>query len=131
MPGDAVWTDDRRISVVALHEQVVDRGSSSCGLTPRPDRQRALRVEVDEQHPAAVLGERGTQVDGRRRLADAALLVAHRDDAGRPCAVSGGGSGNVQASAARSGRAARIAPRPARVRSSTSGGSCVGSADSA
>lgn len=43
-------------------------------------RQRALRVEVNEEYASAVLRERGTQVDGRRRLAHAALLVAHRDD---------------------------------------------------
>ena len=51
------------------------------------DRQRALRVEVDEQHPAAVLGERGAQVDRGRGLADAALLVGHRDDPGRAVPV--------------------------------------------
>ena len=46
------------------------------------DRERALRVEVDEQDLAAVLRQRGAQVDGRRGLADAALLVAHRDHPG-------------------------------------------------
>ncbi len=56
--------------------------SISCGFSPRPDRERALRVEVDQQHLAAVLRERGAQVDRGRGLADAALLVAHRDDPG-------------------------------------------------
>ena len=56
-------------------------------------RQRALRVEVDQQHPAAVLGERGAQVDRRRGLADAALLVAQRDDLRRAVPVLRLGSG--------------------------------------
>jgi hypothetical protein len=38
-----------------------------------------LRVEVDQQHLVAFLGQRRGQVDGRRRLAHAALLVDHRD----------------------------------------------------
>ena len=58
------------------------------------DRQRALRVEVDQQHLAAVLGQRGAEVDRGRGLADAALLVAHRDDAGRAVVgASGAGLG--------------------------------------
>ena len=48
-------------------------------VQPEADRQRALRVEVDEQHLAAELRQRRTQVDRGRGLADAALLVAHRD----------------------------------------------------
>jgi hypothetical protein len=49
-------------------------------LDAQPDAQRALRVEVDEQAPPPLLGERRAQVDGRRRLPDATLLVADRDD---------------------------------------------------
>src|SRR5262249_13426429 len=45
-------------------------------------RERALRVEVDEQHAAAELRERRAEVDGCGCLADAALLVAYRD---HPC----------------------------------------------
>jgi hypothetical protein len=52
-----------------------------------PDGERALRVEVDQQHPAAVLGQRGTEVDRGRGLADATLLVGHRDDARRAVPV--------------------------------------------
>ena len=83
--------------------------SSSCGLTPEPDRQRALRVEVDEQHLAAVLGQRGAEVDRGRGLADPALLVAHRDDAGRAVRVSGRGSG----SPASAGPVGAVRPAPA------------------
>ena len=67
---------------VLLHQQVVDGQVHLVRVEAEADRQRALRVEVDEQDLAAVLHQRGTQVDGRRGLADAALLVAHRDDPG-------------------------------------------------
>jgi hypothetical protein len=67
--------------VPALDQQVVDRDVEVVGVVDaEPDRQGALRVEVDEQHLAAVFGQRRAQVDRGRRLADAALLVAHRDD---------------------------------------------------
>src|SRR5690606_41341639 len=56
-----------------LHEQVVDGEVQLHRVDPEADGEGALRVEVDEQDTAAVLGERGTQVDGRRGLADAAL----------------------------------------------------------
>ncbi len=46
------------------------------------DRQRPLRVEVDQQGPAAVLGERRAEIDRAGRLTDAALLVAHGDHPG-------------------------------------------------
>ena len=67
---------------VALHQQVVDREVHLVRVEPQPDRERTLRVEVDQQHLAAVLGQRRTQVDGGGGLADAALLVAHRDHPG-------------------------------------------------
>jgi hypothetical protein len=38
---------------VALHEQVVDGGFELVGLHAEADRERTLRVEVDEQHLAA------------------------------------------------------------------------------
>ena len=84
--------------------------SSSCGLMPEADRQRALRVEVDEQHLAAVLGQRGAQVDRGRRLADAALLVAHRDDPGRAVRGQRRRRRGSPASAGRSARAADDGP---------------------
>ena len=42
--------------------------------------QIRLRVHVDAEDAAALLGERAGEVDRRRRLADAALLVRDRDD---------------------------------------------------
>ncbi|SKZ58623.1 Uncharacterised protein [Mycobacteroides abscessus subsp. abscessus] len=43
-------------------------------------RQRTLRIEVDQQYASPVLGKCGTQVDRRRRLTHAALLIAHGND---------------------------------------------------
>ncbi|MBG9885239.1 hypothetical protein ABE10_01280, partial [Bacillus toyonensis] len=75
---------DDRLTRVALRvqEQIVDGGdvvrrdSQTC-------RQGALRIEVDGQNFAPVLCEGRGEIDGGRGLADAALLVAQRDDARR------------------------------------------------
>src|SRR3712207_8931749 len=64
----------------SVHQQVVDGLVHLVRVEAEPHRQRALRVEVDEEHPASELRERRTQVDRGGRLADAALLVAHRED---------------------------------------------------
>ena len=63
-------------------QQVVD-GHDVVGGDTEPGGQRALRVEVDREHLAAVLGQRRAEVDGRRGLAHAALLIAEGDDARR------------------------------------------------
>ena len=49
-------------------------------------RRVSLRVEVEDQHTRAVLGEAGGQVHRGGRLADATLLVrdSHDPAAGRP-----------------------------------------------
>jgi len=39
-----------------------------------------LRVEVDDNHALAVKRQRGADVNGGRRLADAAFLVDHSSD---------------------------------------------------
>jgi hypothetical protein len=65
---------------LAVHQHVVDRHVELVRIGAQARGEGALRVEVHEQHPAARLGERGAEVDGRRRLADPALLVDHRDD---------------------------------------------------
>ena len=87
MPGDAGLEQHVVDADAALHQQVVDRAVELVRLHAEPDRQRALRVEVDEQDPAAELGQRRAEVDRRRGLADAALLVAQRDDPRRPVPV--------------------------------------------
>jgi hypothetical protein len=45
-----------------------------------------LRVKVQDEYLITVLGEGGSEADGGRALADAALLVRDRDDPslGRP-----------------------------------------------
>ena len=85
-PSTARLHDDVARVALGVEQQVVDRGHV-VRLDAEPGRQRALRVEVDREHLASVAGERGGQVDGRRGLADAALLVAQRDDARRAVAV--------------------------------------------
>src|SRR5690606_3875088 len=42
----------------------------------------ALGVEIDDQHLLADGRQRSGEIDGRRRLADAAFLVGYGDDAG-------------------------------------------------
>ena len=76
--------DDRVADVhLAVHQNVVHGDVEFMGVGAQTGRKRALRVEVHEQHFAPRLGEGGTQVDGRRRLSHPALLVHHRNDAGR------------------------------------------------
>src|ERR687897_1009733 len=79
---DLAPLDDGIDVVAALGEQVVDGDVELLGGDAQADRQRTLRVEVDEQDTPAHLREGGAEVDRRRRLPDAALLVAHGDDAG-------------------------------------------------
>ena len=57
------------------------------GVDPEAERQAGLRVEVDEQHPLALLGEGRAERGDRGGLGDAALLVGHRD---RPWPASWG-----------------------------------------
>src|SRR5689334_17865653 len=47
-------------------------------LDAEANGERALRVEVHEQDPAALLGQGGPEVDRGRSLADAALLITDR-----------------------------------------------------
>src|SRR5262249_27347773 len=42
----------------------------------------ALRIEIDDQDPVVELGQPGTEVDGGRGLADAALLVGDGESPG-------------------------------------------------
>ena len=94
-----------------LDQQVVHRVVELVVRHAQPRGQRTLRVEVHQQHPAAVLGEAGAQIDGRRRLADAALLVAHRDDLGRAVHALRLGLGNGPR---RGGRSGPVRRRPLR-----------------
>src|SRR5690606_4501898 len=62
-----------------LHQQVVHGGLTRVGFDPEPHAERTLRIHVDEQDALPQLGHGRPEVDGGRRLADATLLVGHRD----------------------------------------------------
>ena len=63
-------------------QQVVNVGNV-VGRNTESGGEGALRVEVDCQHPAAVVGESRAQADGCGGLANPTLLVAEGDDACR------------------------------------------------
>ena len=87
MPGTLVLSTTSSTPTFSSISRLYAVRSSWCGATPRPDRECALRIEVDEQHAPSDFGQGRTEVDRRRRLADAALLVAQRDDARRTVLV--------------------------------------------
>ena len=62
-----------------VHEHVEHRSLDRVRIQPLRHRQVPLRVEVDQQHAVALLGERDAEIQRRRRLRDAALLVRERD----------------------------------------------------
>ena len=75
--------DDRVVRVaLGVQQQVVD-GQHVVRVDAEAGRERTLRIEVDGQHLPAVLRQSRREVDRGGRLADAALLVAQRDDARR------------------------------------------------
>ena len=70
---------DHLVDRHAVDEHVEHRPLDRVRVQPLRHGQVALRVEVDEQHLEALLRERDAEVQGRRRLRDAALLVRERD----------------------------------------------------
>src|ERR1022692_4703130 len=50
-------------------------------LDAEPDGKRPLRIKIHQQDATPLLSQGRAEIDGRRGLADPALLVAHRDDA--------------------------------------------------
>ena len=77
---DAARVDDRVLGLDPLEQHVVERRRALLGLEPEREREARLRVEVDEQHPLAEVGERQADGLGRRGLGNAALLVGDRED---------------------------------------------------
>ena len=63
------------------------------GIDPEPDRQRALRIEVHQQHVPAELGQRSAEIDRRGGLADPPFWLHMAMIRAGPCSVSGGGVG--------------------------------------
>ncbi len=68
----------------AVHQDVVGGRFADGTSDAEPGARVPLRIEVDDQDRLPDRGQRGGQVDRRGRLADAALLVRHGDDAGPP-----------------------------------------------
>src|SRR3954451_13119794 len=95
----------------AVDQHVEDRALHRVGIQALAHRQVPLRIQVDEQHLQPVLRERDAEVQGRRRLHDAALLVGERDHA-RHRRLFGGLSANP--------RSRKQACKPHRVPSSLS-----------
>ena len=60
------------------NQDIVGRVLPTAAVDAEAGRGIALRVEIDDQHLLADGGERGAEIDRRRRLADAALLVGDR-----------------------------------------------------
>ncbi len=68
-------------AMVALPAQHVE-GRERTLVDAEPRAGIALRIEIDDEHAFADGGERRAEIDGGRRLADPALLIGERDDAG-------------------------------------------------
>ena len=76
----------------AFHQRVVDRLVELVRVDPEPHRQRALRVEVDEQHLPPELSQRGAEVDRRVVLPTPPFWLHSAMTTAGPCSVSGLGS---------------------------------------
>ena len=74
------------------------------GLEAEREREARLRIEVDEEHALAEVGERQADGLGRRGLGDAALLVGDREDPRHGREVYEGAPGTV------SGRSSVVGP---------------------
>ena len=68
----------RRIGALPLSTSKVEMRPL---VDAEPGAGIALRIEVDDQHPLADGRERRAEIDRRRGLADAALLIGEREDA--------------------------------------------------
>ena len=89
---DVVEGDARSASASAIERSTLRR------LMPSPDGQVCLRIHVDAQNPIALLGQRTGEIDRRRRLAHAPLLVGDGDHVRHRGITSGfeDGSGPVR-----------------------------------
>ena len=68
---------------LAVHQYVVHGDIKLMRVGAEACRQRALRVEIDQEHTPPGFCERRSEIDGGGCLAYPALLVHHSDDAGR------------------------------------------------
>ena len=71
--GDAGLDDHLIREATLVHEEVVHRAVEFVGRHSERHRECALGIEVDQEHPAPVLGKCCAQAHRRRGLADATL----------------------------------------------------------
>ena len=73
--------------IMWVHGNIEQRGVNRVLHGIRVDAQShsggALRIEIDDKHAAAILGQRTGDIDGAGGLTYAALLVAHGNDTRR------------------------------------------------
>ena len=67
-------TIERRI---ACHD-IIGRNGTAFLINPQSSRSISLRIEIDDQNFLANRSERRPEIDCRRRLANAALLIGKR-----------------------------------------------------
>ena len=68
----------RRVRLDVAEQHLVDRHRELVGVLAERERQTALRIEVDEQHPSTLLHHRRAQRRDRRRLGYPTLLIGDR-----------------------------------------------------
>ncbi len=66
-------------------QHVIGRIAPVAAIDAETGRGVALRIEIDDQDVFADGGERRAEIDGRRGLADAALLIGDGEYPGRLC----------------------------------------------
>ena len=75
---------DRVAQARPAGQRVIGRLAAAAAIDAEPGRRIALRIEINNQHLLADSRQRGAEIDRRRGLADAALLVGDREHARRP-----------------------------------------------
>ena len=76
IPSDVSHQRGVRFHVAEQH--LVDRHGQLVRILTERERQTALRVQIDEQYPSALLRHRRTQRRHRRRFGNPTLLIGDR-----------------------------------------------------
>lgn len=79
----ASLVDDLRDVRVRIEKDVVDRCFKGARIDAEGKGRVSLRIKIDDERGATVLGERSAEIHGRRGLSHAAFLVHHRDQTDR------------------------------------------------
>ena len=66
---------------VSSVKQIVDRRHARLRIEPEVERRVRLRIDIDQADALPGAGERGAEVHGGRRFADAAFLIDDGDGA--------------------------------------------------